>query len=283
MEIINDLVRKKYSSFLSNNDRMLEVNSMIYLYNNSKINNLNSFEISLSNFTIHLSDNQILDQENSNISINKKLFLNGFKTFGRLDIYMKSHIFKQILNLHLKSVQNDLVKEFTNSLNMMEKDISRIISTAESQVMTEEKYMKFVEKFVNKTMTKEPLKELKKLFSVYQYVNDESSLKVCERLFIQLLGHSEKDFRDEAVKLLNMLYDETNWQEKESYKETSILNIGEEFNLEIILRKKDFEEENTMLVSCSPSYSVKVPFNVIAWNPISSSELITVILITNLA
>ena len=166
---------------------------------------------------------------------------------------------------------------------MMEKDISRIISTAESQVMTEEKYMKFVEKFVNKTMTKEPLKELKKLFSVYQYVNDESSLKVCERLFIQLLGHSEKDFRDEAVKLLNMLYDETNWQEKESYKETSILNIGEEFNLEIILRKKDFEEENTMLVSCSPSYSVKVPFNVISWNPISSSELITVILITNLA
>ena len=91
-----------------------------------------------------------------------------------------------------------------------------------------------------------------------------------------MLGHREKEIRDEAVKLLNMFYDETNWQEKESFKEISISNIGEEFSLELVVRKNDFDQDNTMVIISSPSYNLKVPLNVISWNSISSTEIIQV-------
>ena len=152
----------------------------------------------------------------------------------------------------------------------MEKDINRILSAAESQAMNEEKYSKLLNICVDdNTMKREQIKDLRKLFIVYQNVNDEVSLKFCEKLFIQMLGHREKEIRDEAVKLLNMFYDETNWQEKESFKEISISNIGEEFSLELVVRKNDFDQDNTMVIISSPSYNLKVPLNVISWNSIS--------------
>ena len=247
---------------------------MIYFYQNCKNFSQTTFDLSLSNFTIHLSE---IQTHENNISINKKLFETGLKTLGRLDIYIKSIIFKQIINIHLNSLEKVLPKEFLSSLNTMEKDINRILSAAESQAMNVEKYSKLLNIFVDdNTMKREQIKDLRKLFIVYQNVNDEVSLKFCEKLFIQMLGHREKEIRDEAVKLLNMFYDETNWQEKESFKEISISNIGEEFSLELVVRKNDFDQDNTMVIISSPSYNLKVPLNVISWNSISSTEIIQV-------
>jgi hypothetical protein len=250
----------------------MEVNSMVYLYKNYKLKNITSFELTLSDFSIQLIDKESRDQ-NQNLQINRKLFLFGLKTLGRLDIYVKCHILKQLLSIQSNSLGKVVTKEFIESINTMEKDIYRIITTAETTPFTEEKYMRYVEILVDKNKKKrDVVKEIKKLFIVYQNVNDELSLKLCEKLFIQLLGHEEKEIRDEAVKLLNMLYDETNWQEKESFKETIIHTINEQFKFELVVRKSDFNEENTILITCCPSYSSQVPLNIISWNSVNSKE-----------
>ena len=252
---------------------------MIYLYKFGKFNILETFEITLSNFTINLTDNESHNQSESEISINKKLLLYGLKSFGRLDIYIKCHILKQIISLHLNSIENVEANEFINSLNTLEKHIFHIMSSANSLAMNEYKYMQYVDIFIGKTEKKESLKELKKLFFLYQKVNDEDSLKICERLFIQLMGHQEKDIRNEAVRLLNMLYDESNWQENESFKDTTIHDIGDQFNLELILRENDFNEQNMILIVNCPSYNIQVPYNIISWNHITYSESIFVFFI----
>lgn len=45
-----------------------------------------------------------------------------------------------------------------------------------------------------------------------QISNFDESLKLIERLLIQLLGHIETSVRDQATILLNMLYDGVDWQ-----------------------------------------------------------------------
>jgi len=281
IEIIKEIVTKKYSSLGLNHDRLLEVNSLVYLYKNYKLKNTSSLELTLSNFSISLGDKESKDQ-NKILQINRKLFLYGLKTIGRLDIYVKCHFLKQLLSLHSNTLGKVVPKEFIESLNTMEKDIYRTITTAETTPFTEEKYMRYLEIFVDKNKKKrDVVKEIKKLFIVYQNVNEEVSLKLCEKLFIQLLGHEEKEIRDEAVKLLNMLYDETNWQDKESFKETIIHTIREQFKFELVVRKSDFDEENTVLITCCPSYNSQVPLNIISWNSINSKESFNVILLLN--
>lgn len=250
---------------------------MVYLYKNYKLKNTSNFELTLSNFSIQFTDKESKDH-NKFLQINKKLFLYGLKTLGRLDIYVKCHILKQLSSLNSNSLGIAIPREFIDSLNKMEKDIYHIITTAESSPFTEEKYMRYVEIFLDKNKKKrDTIKEMKKLFIAYQNVNEEVSLKLCEKLFIQLLGHDEKEIRDEAVKCLNMLYDETNWQEKESFKETIINTIGEQFKFEVIVRKSEFDDENTILITCSPSYNSQVPLNIISWNSFSSKESFNVI------
>ena len=54
--------------------------------------------------------------------------------------------------------------------------------------------------------------ELQRSLFVSQISADNESLKVVERLLIQLLGHIETSVRDQATILLNMLYDGVDWQ-----------------------------------------------------------------------
>jgi hypothetical protein len=257
---------------------MLEVNSLIHHYKFSKFAILKSFELTLSKFTIILSEiDSLIPPDENTIYVNRRLVNFGLKTLGRLDIYIKSHIFKQLLFANSKLVKDDLSKEHMDSLNVMEKDLLKIIQAGETMPMTQERYMKYVEIFAERgKKKKDTIKEIKQLFKVYQNLCDDVSLKYCEKLFIQMLGHDEKELRDEAVRLLNMLYDGTNWQEKESFKSLAIHNAGNEFKLEIILRKQDFDEENIVLICNSPSYNFRVPLNVISWNPISSNEIINI-------
>lgn len=279
LDTFKELISKKYSSLILNQDRVLDVNSMIHLFKKNKLKNLNTFEISLSNFTVHLIDKEINNQSDK-LQISRKLFLYGLKTQGRLDIYVKCHVLKQLLSINSNILNPVLPKEFSDSLNTMEKDIYRIITTAESTPFTEDRYMKYVEIFIDKNKKKrETIKEIKKLFIVYQNVNEERSLKFCEKLFIQLLGHEDREIRDEAVKLLNMLYDETNWQEKDTFKDTIIKNIGEQFKFDLVIRKSDFDGENIILISSSPTYNSQAPLNVISWNPIKSKESFNVTIV----
>lgn len=51
-----------------------------------------------------------------------------------------------------------------------------------------------------------------------QITGNKESLRWIERTLIQLLGYVDINVRDEAIVLLNMLYDEHDWQMQLSFK-----------------------------------------------------------------
>ena len=148
--------------------------------------------------------------------LNKKLLTLGQKGYGRLDIYVKAHIIKSII-LFLEIPE---LAAFTQNFQTMEDDLIKVSETAQQQKFTMEKYKRMVDFFANgekKNEWDQTLLQLRKLLIVFQNVNDQESISNLERLYIQLLGHFDRDCRNEAVKILTMIYDETNWQDKAAF------------------------------------------------------------------
>jgi hypothetical protein len=80
----------------------------------------------------------------------------------------------------------------------MENDLNGLIQIGESKRLTQEKYLELVDLFANisehSTTQPEELKELKLMLHAFQTLSDSSSIKILERLFIQLLGHINVKF-----------------------------------------------------------------------------------------
>jgi hypothetical protein len=161
-----------------------------------------------------------------------------------------------------------------SALKTMENDLLMIISFAESAKLTNEKYMSYVNIFINnKNKIPQALKELRKYLVAFQNINDQSSIKILERLFIQLLGCVDKEVCNDAVILLNMLYDETNWQERSQlpikYKNTCDPNT-----IQVLIRKKDYSlsENNIVCLTNSPTTSLFNKAYQIKWHGITEIE-----------
>ena len=207
----------------------------------------------------------------------------GSCTDGRLDIYAKSHILKQFLNSNIikkeiKSLEldyrddlNKRIEALTVVSNTMENDLLKFISYGEISKYTNEKYMDHVDIFINnKNKIPQAIKELKKYLVAFQNIADQNSIKNLERLFIQLLGHVEKDVRNEAVVMLNMLYDETNWQEK-SQLPIKYKNTGDSHTVQILIRKKDYlgSEKSIVCLTNTPSNCASSKTYQIRWHEIT--------------
>ena len=198
--------------------------------------------------------------------LNKKLLTLGQKGLGRLDIYVKAHIIKSII-LYLGI---DELAAFTQNFKVMEDDLIKVSETAEKQKFTMEKYKEMVELFSNgekKDEWYQTLLQLKKSLVLFQNVNDQESICNLERLYVQLLGHFERDCRNEAVKILTMIYDESNWQDKAAYniQNTRIRLLEDEMNLELKVKKSDYEELELVLITNSPCENPNVKHNVITF------------------
>ncbi len=97
-------------------------------------------------------------------------------------LYLENHF-----NYSLTVEQHEV-----SSLDTMESDLRGLYKFAMSNQLTEEKYLKYVEAFVDQSILKEPfVKEIKKLINAYQTFNLTDSLNLLEKLCVQLLGHSD--------------------------------------------------------------------------------------------
>lgn len=78
----------------------------------------------------------------------------------------------------------------------------------------ESQYQRFVKELAQKQISGNKVKyleEIQRSLFVAQISDDTKTLQLIEKLLIQLLGHQDMTFRDQAVKLLNMLYDGIDW------------------------------------------------------------------------
>ena len=198
--------------------------------------------------------------------LNKKLLSLGQKGYGRLDIYVKAHIIKSII-LFLGIPE---LAAFTQNFQTMEDDLIKVSDTAEKEKFTCDKYKRMVDLFANgekKDDWDKVLLQLRKLLIVFQNVNDQQSIDNLERLFVQLLGHFDREVRNDAVKILTMIYDESNWQEKNAYNiyNTKIKLLEEDLNLELKIKKADYDEKELILITNSPCENPNVKHNVITF------------------
>jgi len=86
----------------------------------------------------------------------------------------------------------EIEKYQIESLETMDSDLTNLYKFAKANEFNEERYRNYVDIFVDNSLNKHAtLKELKKLLNAHQTFNNKVDLKIFERLFIQLLGHTE--------------------------------------------------------------------------------------------
>ena len=148
--------------------------------------------------------------------INQKILELGLNSKGKLDIYSKIHILKALINF----INLEKLKPYTKDFQQMENDLIKLYKNSQKEKMSEEKYNEYVEIFTNGEKREDwsrIISSCKKAISIFQNINDLDSIKIYEKLFIQLLGHLDREVRNEAVKVLNIIYDQTTWQEKSPF------------------------------------------------------------------
>ena len=138
-----------------------------------------------------------ISRKSSDLQIKKLILDLGFQSHGRLDIYAKIHIIKAII-IYLN---DEDILPYIQIFQQMEDDLLKLYQNSLKEKINEKKYEEYVNIFTNLEFMdkwKEHLIHCRKLIGIFQNVNDKKSLNILEKLMIQLLGHSEKDVRNNA-------------------------------------------------------------------------------------
>lgn len=184
------------------------------------------------------------------LKLNKKLMLYGLRSRGRLDLFCQLHI---LLNLAKELKLESQISNFLGILENVDSFLGKMLAGSQSEQITDTKFQRLVDYFVQEEEHDLLVmcKELRRLLVLFQYISDKSSIKNLEKLSVMLLGHWNAEVKNEAVILLTMIYDETNWQEKESL--TSVIkNINDRLEVVISIEQTEYKENSIFLLKNSP-------------------------------
>lgn len=78
------------------------------------------------------------------------------------------------------------------------------------------------------------LEEIQRALFFAQIRDDQVSLSYIEKLLVQLLGYYEMSVRDQAIVLLNMLYDNVDWELQSAFVPV-VRCVGQHFKVEAIV------------------------------------------------
>ena len=227
------------------------------------------------NIPIILNENFSINFESTrNFEINKLILELGFRSNGRLDVYTKIHTIKSIV----KYIKNKELLVYIKIFNQMENDLMNLYINSQKEKLDFDIYEHMMNIFVNGEMQEkwdEYLNHCRKLIGVFQNVRDLQSLKILEKLFIQLLGHVDRNIRNYAVKILNMIYDETTWQDKGAFPQqnTNIKLLDDNLDIELNIKKSDFVKNSLMLIVASPSKNKNINYQCMSFLK-SNNEII---------
>ncbi len=215
----------------------------------------------------------VISKKSTDLQIRKLILDLGFQSHGRLDVYMKIHIMKAII-IYLN---DEDILPYIQIFQQMEDDLLKLYNNSVKEKLNKKKYDDYVDIFANLNMRdkwKDHLVHCRKLIGMFQNVNDIESLNILERLLIQLLGHCEKDVRNSAVKMLNMIYDQHTWQEKSAFplQNTQIKLMNEQLTLELNIQIEDYGEKNIVLIISTPSENKNVLYPCITFLKCQNEE-----------
>ena len=181
----------------------------------------------------------------------------GARTSLKQNFQSKIRSLKKLLRIYSIYLNDEDILPYIQIFQQMEDDLLKLYQNSLKEKINEKKYEEYVNIFTNLEFMdkwKEHLIHCRKLIGIFQNVNDKKSLNVLEKLMIQLLGHSEKDVRNNAVRMLNMIYDETTWQEKSAFpmKNTEIKLLNEDLILELNIQNEEYGDKNIVLIVSTP-------------------------------
>jgi hypothetical protein len=90
------------------------------------------------------------------------------------------------------------------------------------------------------------LEEIQRALFVAQIADDKNGLFWIEKLLIQLQGYCDISIRDQAIVLLNMLYDGVDWQLQEAFRPI-IRSVGQHFIIDVIVQKNQKHGNNSQI------------------------------------
>ena len=116
--------------------------------------------------------------------------------------------------------------------------LAKVIVNIKKFPFTKESYQKYAREFGLRQTTKKMkyLEEIQRALFVAQIADDSDGLYWIEKLLIQLQGYCEISVRDQAIVLLNMLYDGVDWQLAEAFRPV-IRSVGQHFIVNVVTTK----------------------------------------------
>jgi uncharacterized protein Veg len=98
--------------------------------------------------------------------------------------------------------------------------LSKVIVNIKKFPFHEKMYLKYATEFGQRQTSKKMkyLEEIQRALFVAQIADDKNGLYWIEKLLVQLQGYCDISIRDQAIVLLNMLYDGVDWQLQEAFR-----------------------------------------------------------------
>ena len=198
-----------------------------------------------------------LIRENKVLYLNKELINMALKSNGALNLYIRVHILKHffIYLMETQSISEEYIhslQSFYNSLTVIDNVMISFYENINKCRITKDVYDHYLRRFFidddNESEFKKDIEEIKQKLNNIVILKDEESLQ-------NLLGHPQKYKRNEAVIILNVIYDQTPFQLNSHFKsgQIKISYVSEELKLVLRIRKNDFKENSTILIMSAPS------------------------------
>lgn len=106
---------------------------------------------------------------------------------------------------------------------------------------------------------------------------NEEALYLIEKILIQLLGYQDILVRDQAVVLLNMLYDGVDWQMQSAFRPV-VRCVGQHFKIEFTLRYDNFNKarDSIFLGLSAPGVLSTTHDCILTWHKIAPRNLVEI-------
>lgn len=191
------------------------------------------------------------------MEINKAYIELTLRSNGKADLYFHSYFIENYLrSLKAQSDPESTVEifdinqyPFMSRIVGLSSTLSKVIVNIKKFPFHEKMYLKYVGEFGRRQTSKKMkyLEEIQRALFVAQIADDQDGLYWIEKLLIQLQGYCEMSIRDQAVVLLNMLYDGVDWQLQEAFRPV-VRSVGQHFVINAHVHKSSVLKDSMIFL-----------------------------------
>lgn len=164
---------------------------------------------------------------------------------GKAELYFHAYFWTTYFEQVAKAAGGDhsylLKSTEAKSLSKLSIKPKQVYDTIQRFPFGKAQYDRLVAEFGGRKQIKKVrlIEELQRALFAAQIQNNKESLGWIERILIQLLGFHEINIRDQAVVLLNMLYDGVDWQLSAAFRPI-VRCIGQHFKVHLTVNIQNF-------------------------------------------